>query len=207
MDKIEINEENYAMYQEFLDIRNNKVTAKNKKTFIGAVAIITLFSALGLFGIVNITIMVLDAIIEHNAPALLGAFIESLGVGSVWLFMSRALDIVEFIQTKILHRKYPNLDIKIEESELEWALEKYIQLSKILTNLQNKKEKHLVINNDRFKKMTTEERLEFLKKEKEFWEQVAIEEKYQSEGEDTTGQAGIGQVQDSNEDKNKVYHI
>ena len=141
------------------------------------------------------------------------------------------------IREKLFHKKHPNLDIKINTKELNQKLKEYNQLSKKSVDigktesahlnekeidselaqcdefeenhnhLEKQKEKHLENYSEVFKQMTVGEKLAFLNQEKEFWEQVAIEEKYQNEGEDTTGQVGIGRVQDSNEDKNKVYHI
>ncbi len=65
--------------------------------------------------------------------------------------------------------------------------------------MEQKKEEHLSNYQDHLKKMTADEMIEFLQKEKEFWETVAIEEKYrlsgnnENIGEDTT--------------REKTYHI
>ncbi len=214
MDKIEINEENYEQYQEFLDAKSG-AAIENHSIFwsvgIGLSCFMIFFA--GMTGVALIIKPIYDSLVASGASvairkgiALSGLVTGGLGftIFSIYKFVTSGIPQI-FI--KIFQKKYPDFDIHIDETEVKKELEKYIQLSKIPEDIEKKKLDHLSNYQDIFCQLTTEERLEFLKKEKEFWEQVAIQEKYQDVGGDTTGQVGIGQVNVSTENQEKVYHI
>lgn len=88
---------------------------------------------------------------------------------------------------------------------MEKELEKYNELSKVPKDIEKKKEEHWSSYQEHLKEMTADEMLEFLQKEKEFWEAVATQEKYRfSERNETTGEDTVGQKGTTGE---KTYHI
>lgn len=79
---------------------------------------------------------------------------------------------------KTFKKQYPDFDINIDIKEVAKALKKYKELSKVSKNIEEKKEEHLTNLPDEVREMSTKEKLAYLEQEKEFWEQVAIQEKY-----------------------------
>ena len=80
-------------------------------------------------------------------------------------------------------------------------------MSKIPKNIETKKEEHLDRYKNDFGTMTTEEKLSFLEQEREFWEQVAIQEKYSDINEDENELVSSNQKNPLTKPKEKNYHI
>ena len=204
MDKIEINEENYREYQAFLDAKNLRTTIYHPIIF-GTIVAVSVGTALFGFvaGLVAV-ILLANAITETVSVSLIGAIIY---IGGFAFSLLKILpNVLRKAFIKSFRKKYPAFDINLDEKEVEKELEKYHQLSKIPKDIEIQKKGHLETQNESFRKMSVEERLECLKQEQEFWKQVAIQEKYKDTEEDTTGQVGIGQIK-SPENEEKVKHI
>ncbi len=211
MEKIEINEENYMEYQDFL---NSKMGLPKKHLILWAIgiAILVLATAIG--------IMVGAVLIEEVVWGIIGKFFpikatsnilipelirwmsfSAFSMGSAFLGLKAVLSItMGYIPMKMFQKKHPDFDINIDATEVEKELEKYYQLSKLPKDIVKQKEEHLENYGESMREISVEERLELLKREKEFWEQVAIQEKYQGTGEETIGQT-------STKKEEKVYHI
>lgn len=210
MEKIEINEENYMEYQDFL---NSKMGLPKKHLILWAIgiAILVLATAIG--------IMVGAVLIEELVWGIIGKFFpikatsnilipelirwmsfSAFSMGSAFLGLKAVLSItMGYIPMKMFQKKHPDFDINIDATEVEKELEKYYQLSKLPKDIVKQKEEHLENYGESMREISVEERLELLKREKEFWEQVAIQEKYQETGEETIGQTSTKEE--------KVYHI
>ena len=228
MENLEINEDNYKLYQKLLQIRDSRIDPRYAElahvVSLMGLMIITIIAILGMITATHLAVIFGDKFgilfsIEERIihTGVIGCYALSIiGIGY------SIPKIICHIRTKRLHKKHPNVDIKASTEEIEKELEKYRQLSKRPKDIEKKEEEHLSqVPEDieekikthlskyssEFQEKTTEERLECLKQEQEFWKQVAIQEKYQDDGENTTGQTGVGQVNSSKEDKNKVYHI
>ncbi len=80
-------------------------------------------------------------------------------------------------------------------------------MSKIPKNIETKKEEHLDRHKNDFGTMTTEEKLSFLEQEREFWGQVAIQEKYSDINEDENELVSSNQESPLTKPKEKNYHI
>lgn len=217
MKKLEINEENYDMYQEFLDAKNGSMSENRLYLYITGITIaVFVFFGLGMTGTVLIiepisnlvTVTVSEAV--RHLLMVTGVAIAGLGttigatIFSVYKFLHSG---IPRILLKSFSRKYPDFDLSLSEEEVKKELEKYEQLSQIPKDIEEKKKEHLTNHQESFREMTTEEKLTFLEKEKEFWQQVAIQEKYRDTEEDTTGQTEIGQIKSPTENGEKVYHI
>ena len=213
MRKIEINEENYDMYQGFLDAKNgnmleNHVLLSSAGIIVASLAILSvavtgavlIMNPINAFLIVNVSEGIRKAIM------MLGTSTISLGTAGVSIYKF-CISGIPRILLKIFSHKHPNFDLSLSEEEVKKELEKYEQLSQIPKDIEEKKEEHLTNHQESFREMTTEEKLTFLEKEKEFWQQVAIQEKYRDTEEDTTGQTEIGQIKSPTENGEKVYHI
>lgn len=210
MEKIEINEENYMEYQDFL---NSKMGLPKKHLILWAIGIVILVLATA------IGIMVGAVLIEEVVWGIIGKFFpikatsnilipelirwmsfSAFSMGSVSLGLKAVLSItMGYIPMKMFQKKHPDFDINIDATEAEKELEKYYQLSKLPKDIVKQKEEHLENYGESMREISVEERLELLKREKEFWEQVAIQEKYQETGEETIGQTSTKEE--------KVYHI
>lgn len=84
-------------------------------------------------------------------------------------------------QLKSYKKVYSNINTDVDVNELEKALTNYEELKKVPKDMEAKKEQCLINHSDEFKEKTTDEKINELKKEIEFWEQVKIEEKYRDD--------------------------
>ena len=199
MQELEINQENYQMYQTFLDTKRRSPLEKHR--MLWDLGILFTCGAVFLSGFVNFCYILLKLGLSH--------FMESLAVTlyvAGYIVGAKILvpKIVDFMLIKNFQRKYPSFDIKLGEEKVEEALKEYERSLNLPTEMDVEKEEHLSNLTEQFHQMTTEEKLEYLNRERAFWEQVALQEKYQETGEDRTGQIGIEQGQSSAE---KTYHI
>lgn len=195
MQELEINQENYQIYQTFLDTKRRSPLVKHR--MLWDLGILFTCGAVFLSGFVNFCYILLKLGLSHFMESLVVTlYVAGYIVGAKILVPK----IVDFMLIKNFQRKYPNFDINIDATEVEKELEKYYQLSKLPKDIVKQKEEHLENYGESMKEISVEERLKLLKREKEFWEQVAIQEKYQETGEETIGQT-------STKKEEKVYHI
>ncbi len=227
MEKLEINEENYELYQKLLQIRNSRIDSKYAElVYIGQILGTMLMMITVVLGMIPVTHLALTfgdklgTLFSIEERIIHTGVIACYGMTVACTLFSLP-KIICHIRTNIFHKKHPNVDIKVKTEEIKKELNKYNQLSKttqdiekkeeehlskVSTDIEEKREEHLSNYSDKFQESTAEEMLAFLKEEKVFWEQVAIEEKYRDTDEDTTGQTEIGQVKSPTENGGKVYH-
>lgn len=171
MNEIKITEENYDMYEEFNRLSNSPVSilpfASEKEA--------TFFNILMPVGICSSIALSMAMLFLFKSTVLFfGGLIINIGA---CIFQTNK--IIRKMNMKTFQKQYPNFDITIDVKEVEKTLEKY-RLSKISKNIEEKKFEHLRNLPDNVKEMSTDEKLAYLEQEKEFWEQVAIQEKYQN---------------------------
>ena len=170
--KLEITDENYNAYRHLYDIQKGRDYVDMKQ--------FTIWIALLVAVTVNAPNLVL--IIGE----LLGA--TPLGIITTLIMIGFCECFLIFVSKKILCKTslknfkedYPDIDININKEELKKALVKYKGLSKVEKNFEEQKEEHLSNYQESFRSMTPSEKIAFLEKEKEFWEQEQILEKYTS---------------------------
>lgn len=176
MKKIEITEENYEAYEEFKRLKDRnfalfQVPVANKKVKVYGGILTTIFTLLPFMAAIIIS--------EFCFPIVLSFIIifttMVASIGSGLLFVSK---IIHKMNMKEFQKQYPDFDINVDVKEVAKALNKYKELSKVPKNIEEKKEEHLTNLPDEVRKMSTNEKLAYLDQEKEFWEQVAVQEKY-----------------------------
>lgn len=189
MKETNITTENLCMYEKFRDIKYHIYEIKHPiLDVLGFSLTITGAFFLGLGGIVPYFLLI------NNFVSIFGINLLScspiiysliwMGGGTLYiatyynLFTKVIPKVVENIRMKKFQKQYPNFDINTDVKEVEKALEKYRELSKIPKDIEEKKCEHVTNLPDEVKKMSAQEKLAYLESEKEFWEQVAIQEKY-----------------------------
>ncbi len=165
-EKLEITDENYDRYHSLYDIKNKEFYGTKKQIIIHY-----------LITIVLEVICVSGAGIFYASSSMLGFCIGMIAACSIHLVSKPILSKISFRNFK---EEYPNIDINIDKEELKKALVKYQELSKVEKDFEEKKEEHLENYPEAFRSMTPSEKIAFLEKEKEFWEQEKILEKYAS---------------------------
>lgn len=88
-------------------------------------------------------------------------------------------------------KQYPDFNVDTDIKDVEKALEKYEELLEFSENIEEKKCEHLTNLPDEVKKMSTQEKLAYLEREKEFWEQVEIKERDGNKSEEESYQKRI----------------
>lgn len=170
-----ITDENYDMYNNLLAIKSNKYAYSTKKSTIislavGALAVlITLASTAGIIVSINP---------ESTLVTLIGGCIDAslvLPISSLCLKLNNKIALNDF------KKKYPNVNTFVDVEVLEKELTKYEELKTLPSNIKEKKEQYLTNHKDEFREKTTNEKINELKKEIEFWEQVKLEEKYKKD--------------------------
>lgn len=191
MNEIKITEENYEVYKEFDRLKDRtfglfQVPVANKKVEVrgnvltSTVALISFMAAIGM-SIIASGLYFPIALSITIYLTIFTAMIAAIGGGL--LFVSKIIDKMNMKEFK---KQHPDFDINIDIKEAAKALEKYKKLSKVPKNIEEKKKEHLTNLPDQVKKMSTQEKLTYLGQEKEFWEQVAIQEKYEKTEEKET---------------------
>lgn len=168
MKKIEITEENKEMYKKFVNIKNGDDMTD----------CITILITLGVLPYMPCLCGIVDLLKIASIYSLQGTAIISGGVVA-YLFCAYHLlghfmkkgNSYSRIKMKKFKKEYPDFDTNIDAIELEKELEKYEALSSA-KDIENKKEEHLSKFADEFKSMSAKEKIAFLEKEKEFWQQA-----------------------------------
>lgn len=175
--KLEITDENFDGYDNLYFIKTNSafILARNTKEKV-------LFYGLSILmytGTFILSLRMASFLMDING--LFGIFIGSSMVIGGCALISKLLSISnQKFQIKKLKEEYPDIDINIDKEELKKALVKYKELSKVEKDFDKKKEEHLENYQESFRSMAPSEKIAFLEKEKQFWEQEAILEKYQT---------------------------
>jgi len=182
MKKIKITEENYELYKELYNFKTNPddIYTPLQKKLCFLLWMIIPGLGFGLYSAIvfaSFTLPIIIPIILVMLPPIIFSSSKLLDAITYKLddFITRLVGKNNFKKFK---EKNPNLNTYIDVNELEKKLEEY-KSTKTEKTIENTKEEHLSNFNENFRKMTTQERLELLNKEKEFWEQVYIQEQYQ----------------------------
>lgn len=197
MNKVEITEENYEMYDKFCNIKYHIHGTKYPVLFVLLASLIaTLCLFLGIVGAASYFLLINNLIGVFGIDLLsCSSMIYSLVYGgsmipyvwAVYLLGTKGIPkAVQNIRMEKFQKQYPDFDINIDVKEVAKALKKYKELSKVPKNIEEKKCKHLTNLPDEVRKMSTQEKLAYLEQEKEFWEQVAVQEKYEKTEEKET---------------------
>lgn len=180
---MEVTHENYKMYQEFLEVKRRKSLEKHRLLWDLGLLFVSITLYVGGFIGGTFIIKHLNEVVVHGLMDIIGTcFFGTYSLGMGFLLAKGLPRLVDHILIHNFKRKYPEFDIKTDSYEVEESLEKYNQFPKISEDIEQKKEEHLSCYQDEFSQMTTEEKLQVLNQERFFWEQVAIQEQYQSIG-------------------------
>lgn len=175
MNEIEITEENYEMYDEFDRLANPTCSilsfaSRKEKLIWNVLSILSVLIPLFVLGSIYI--------IFSNINTLLTILLSVFTWIDCYVNIYIVNKIIYKMNIKTFKKQYPDFDINIDIKEVAKALKKYKELSKVSKNIEEKKEEHLTNLPDEVREMSTKEKLAYLEQEKEFWEQVAIQEKY-----------------------------
>lgn len=149
MGKIEINEENYKDYQEFLDAKNC-ISTINHPMIFGIVATIGVFVAAfgSTLGMVFIMMSIMKAAEVIGMSSILEVLTVIISIGGY--FGTLAFVGIKILPKQVskylikrLQKKHPDFDMSLSKGEVEKELEKYRQLSKVPKDIDEKKEEHL----------------------------------------------------------------
>lgn len=175
MNEIEITEENYEMYDEFDRLANPPAAilpfaSRKEKLIWNVLSILSVLIPLFVLGSIYI--------IFSNINTLLTILLSVFTWIDCYVNIYIVNKIIYKMNIKTFKKQHPDFDINIDIKEVAKALKKYKELSKVPKNIEKKKEEHLTNLPDEVRKMSTNEKLAYLDQEKEFWEQVAVQEKY-----------------------------
>lgn len=171
MKKIEITEKNYDAYKEFDRLNNSP---------IGVFPLASIREEI-YFIILGISSVVLPMMITSMALSFFSSLFTIWIIGfisSMYFNFLITNKIIRKMNMKTFQKEYPDFDIAVDVKEVAKELEKYEELSKIPKNIEKEKEEHLSNLPSNVKEMSTEDKLAYLEHEREFWEKVAIQEKY-----------------------------
>ncbi len=171
--ELNINEDNYNQYVELLKAKRGYSNPKHKarERLVMAIGIMLALSIMGTG--LCLSAFVLDALqtalatILVVAPSMFGC---SIAAGAV----------CKMLTYKDLKKENPDIDVKVDEFDLEDELLKYDEISSIPKDIELQKDNHNESYNEDVKEMSTKEKIEYFEREKEFWENYAIKEKYEN---------------------------
>lgn len=85
-----------------------------------------------------------------------------------------AIKITKKLEENRFKKLYPDVNMDVDADELGKALERYKELSTVPKDVEYQVEERLEKCSDEVKKLSTSEKIEYYKEQKEFWEKVAI---------------------------------
>lgn len=100
------------------------------------------------------------------------------GIGTITFLTPTAIKITKKLEENRFKKLYPDVNMDVDADELGKALERYKELSTVPKDVEYQVEERLEKCSDEVKKLSTSEKIEYYKEQKEFWEKVAIQEKY-----------------------------
>lgn len=174
--EFDINDDNYEIYRRLYCIKTGMVYDKaEKKEFI--VPVLTMVGATLLMGgVVAASVLVGREIDSTGIVAGVGGVVS--GMTTFGASIPLTLKIIENYDTKKFKNNYPGINTDVDVLKLEKALERYKELSTVPKDVEYQVEERLEKCSDEVKKLSTSEKIEYYKEQKEFWEKVAIQEKY-----------------------------
>ena len=170
--KLEINEDNYEAYTELLSALKGLCNPKHK---VRDNTILAIAGVLGVSALV--ASCVAAAILEAWQAILIAIFVTAPSLAGIVIGVDA---IGKKLSLRSVKRDYPDLDIDVDKHELEKELVRYNKLSKLPKDIEKQKDEHSIEYSDQVKEMTTQEKIEYFQREKEFWENYAIKEKYEN---------------------------
>ena len=170
-----ITDENYDMYNNLLGIKSNKYVYSTIKslgisTALGALAFLITLASTAYIVSINLEFALASVVICGCIDASL-----VLPISSLCLKLNNKIALNDF------KKKYPNVNTFVDVEVLEKELTKYKELKTLPNNIKEKKEQYITNHKDEFREKTIDEKINELKKEIEFWEQVKLEEKYKKD--------------------------
>ncbi len=170
--KIEITKENIGVYKEFVYFfdKNYPCIYFNKKIsrFLFVLRVVFTFIPLGL-------LLPFDLVFSIDGG--ISLFIAAVATTVCIPYTPFSLN--DYFINKLTHKfnkkafmeKYPNFDINSNVDEIRKAIEEYQKIT------DEEKDEHLSnIKNNNFEEMSTRDKIDFLNRERNFWEQVRKEE-------------------------------
>ena len=179
MDNSIINESNYEQYKLLNEYKIKEFTKCVSGTYYNNKTK-NLFKVLGIsLGILYCALMMkFWNLYAMNMVDSGFGFLAVLSYSLVGVPIVMGMDkLYEKYNAKLLKKDYPEIDVNISKEELEKELDKYEEMSSVYVDLNTKKCEHLSNYSEKFVEMTTEEKIAFLEKEKEFWNKVLFQEK------------------------------
>ncbi len=174
-EKIEITEENLEAYEDFVfftkNYRPGLTPFASKKEQIS----LYLFGIIGFLLSIGIGIAVAFIFSQNVILVSLGFMSMFPGFYATYKITNK---IIRKMNMKAFQKQYPNFDLTTDTNEVISELEKYNELSKISETIEEEKEEHLEKMPNDFHNLSTSDKITFLNQEREFWEQVSIQEKY-----------------------------
>lgn len=174
--EFDINEDNYEIYRRLYCIKAGIVYDKaEKKEFI--VPVLTMVGATLLTGgVVAASVLVGSEIDSTGIVAGVGGVVS--GMTTFGASIPLTLKIIENYDTKKFKNNYPGINTDVDVLKLEKALERYKELSTVPKDIKYQARERLEKCSDEVKELSTSEKINYYKEQKEFWEKVAIQEKY-----------------------------
>lgn len=175
--KIEITEKNLDAYKEFVRLTKPRrmetpLAGKREEISLSLLILVSIF--------IPLTMPIVVATIFPTVGGIIGILIMASVIPLMLMNCYISDRIIRKMNMRTFQKQYPEFDITIDTNEAKKELEKYIELSKVPKKLEEKKEEHLSNFQNAFKEMSTKEKINFLNQEREFWEQMAIQEKYEN---------------------------
>ena len=171
MKKIIINDENYKEYSDLYKVIQGDSVNKGTKFLMDILILLDVVILIFLSIKILITVEGIKGIILMIIVLYIGIMVTAPSI----------FKHLEKMNMNYLKKSYPNIDTNVDEEKLKKALIKYNELSKIPEDIDVQIEIHLSDFNNTFRKMSTKQKMRYLQKEKEFWQIVAIKEKYERE--------------------------
>lgn len=173
--KIQITEENLDAYKEFVRLTKPRrletpLSGKREEISLYLLILVSIF--------IPLCIPIIVATIFPTVGGIIGILIMASVIPFALMNFYISDRIIRKMNMRTFQKQYPDFDITIDTNEAKKELEKYRELSKVPKKIEEKKEEHLLNFQNTFKEMSTEEKIKFLNQEREFWEQMAIQEKY-----------------------------
>lgn len=179
----EITEDNYEAYKKLHGIKSFTLNSRNLEYYDKKTNILSdLLFYTGC--IVSLILPLAIACTFFPNPTLLTGIFGNIAIwgvilGGFYLSYKLTNTYTKKRGMKLFKQDYPNLKYDINQEELKKELVKYEELSSLPKDIETKKEESLSNFSEKIKGMTTSEKIAYLEEQKEFWEQVKIQEKYQ----------------------------
>ena len=173
--EFDINDDNYEMYDKLYCLEKDIVRSGDIYGNIASI-VCSCSCALSALGFTTLTYFATSALNFGDAGVTICTIAS--GIGTLAVAFPTTLKISRKIEENRFKKLYPNVNMDVDADELGKALERYKELSTVPKDVEYQVEERLEKCSDEVKKLSTSEKIEYYKEQKEFWEKVAIQEKY-----------------------------